>query len=60
MQSEMSSMWVLYWTGGGMVGRPGFKPGLTESESGVLPLDDLPLTGVNAQYDSVISIIFIP
>ncbi len=26
-----------------MAGRPGFEPGLTESESVVLPLDDLPL-----------------
>ena len=25
-----------------MAGRPGFEPGLTESESVVLPLDDLP------------------
>ncbi|KAF0120186.1 MAG: hypothetical protein FD151_1739 [bacterium] len=26
-----------------MAGRPGFEPGLTESESVVLPLDDLPV-----------------
>ena len=25
-----------------LAGRPGFEPGLTESESVVLPLDDLP------------------
>ncbi len=26
-----------------LAGRPGFEPGLTESESAVLPLDDLPI-----------------
>ena len=26
-----------------LAGRPGFEPGLTESESAVLPLDDLPV-----------------
>ncbi len=26
-----------------LAGRPGFEPGLTESESVVLPLDDLPI-----------------
>ncbi len=44
-----------------MAGRPGFEPGLTESESAVLPLDDLPekcaypiqksLVGVNRKWN---------
>ena len=29
---------------GKMAGEPGFEPGLTESESVVLPLDDSPIT----------------
>jgi uncharacterized protein YidB (DUF937 family) len=29
-----------------LAGRPGFEPGLAESESAVLPLDDLPIRGV--------------
>lgn len=35
-----------------MAGRPGFEPGLTESESVVLPLDDLPVRYVYCIFAS--------
>ena len=35
-----------------LAGRPGFEPGFTESESVVLPLNDLPAVCVNDSYHS--------